>query len=60
MVLSDNQKIGVGLITLGMAFVVLGVIMFFDASMIAIGNVLFLAGLCFAIGVSRALNLFTR
>jgi hypothetical protein len=31
MVLEDNQKIGVGLICLGLALVVLGVILFLDA-----------------------------
>ncbi len=60
MVLEDNQKIGVGLIALGLGFVFLGIIMFFDSSLIAIGNILFLVGLCFSIGWRRALNLFTR
>ena len=60
MVLEDNQKIGIGLICLGLGFVSLGVIMFFDASLIAIGNTLFLAGLCFAIGIKRTLTLFSR
>lgn len=60
MVLEDNQKIGIGLICLGLVFVVLGIILLFDASLIAIGNTLFLAGLCFAIGFKRTLNLFTR
>jgi hypothetical protein len=32
MVLDDNQKIGVGLICLGLGFVFLGVVLFFDAS----------------------------
>ena len=32
MALEDNQKIGIGLICLGMAFIVLGVIMLLDAS----------------------------
>jgi hypothetical protein len=60
MVLDDNQKIGVGLIGLGLGFIFLGVLLFFDRSMIAIGNVLFLMGLCFAIGAQRALVLFTK
>mmetsp|Transcript_21193 Transcript_21193/g.35544 ORF Transcript_21193/g.35544 Transcript_21193/m.35544 type:complete len:141 (-) Transcript_21193:137-559(-) len=60
MALEDNQKIGIGLICLGLIFVVLGVLLFFDSSLIAIGNVLFLAGLCFAIGFKRTANLFTR
>ena len=60
MVLEDNQKIGVGLICLGFMFICLGVIMFFDSALIAIGNILFLAGLCFSIGFKRSLSLFTR
>ena len=60
MVLEDNQKIGIGLICLGLGFVCLGVIMLFDASLIAIGNTLFLSGLCFAIGIKRTITLFSR
>jgi hypothetical protein len=37
MVLSENQKIGVGLIALGAFFVFLGVVLFLDAGLIAIG-----------------------
>lgn len=37
MVLSENQKIGVGLISLGAFFVFLGVVLFLDAGLIAIG-----------------------
>ena len=58
--LDDNKKIGVGLIVLGLGFVTLGVIMLFDRSMIAIGNVLFLVGLCITVGVNRTWTLFTR
>jgi hypothetical protein len=32
MVLEDNQKIGVGLILLGFGFILLGVILMFDAA----------------------------
>lgn len=60
MVLEDNQKIGIGLICLGLGFVSLGVVLLFDASLIAIGNSLFLAGLCFAIGIRRTITLFTK
>eukprot|EP01041_Mallomonas_annulata_P000533 gene533-1012_t len=60
MVLDDNQKIGIGLICLGLGFTTLGIIMMCDTAFIAIGNTLFLAGLCFAIGVKRAVSLFTR
>jgi hypothetical protein len=60
MALDDNQKIGIGLIILGLVFIALGVILFFDAALIAIGNTLFIAGLFFAIGVTRTFTLFTR
>lgn len=38
MALDDNQKIGIGLIILGFIFIFLGIILFFDASLIAIGT----------------------
>jgi hypothetical protein len=60
MVLEDNQKIGIGLICLGLGFVVLGVLLMFDTSLIAIGNTLFIIGLVFTIGIKRSFTLFTR
>ena len=60
MVLDDNQKIGIGLICLGLGFVVLGVVMLLDTSLIAIGNTLFMLGLVFTIGIQRSWTLFTR
>ncbi|CAM9206093.1 unnamed protein product, partial [Ectocarpus fasciculatus] len=40
--------------------VALGVLLFFDTALIAIGNALFLVGLGFSIGVQRSLAIFTR
>ena len=60
MVLEDNQKIGIGLICLGGLFISLGIVLFLDASLIAIGNMLFLAGLAFSIGLRRTIGLFSR
>ena len=60
MVLDENQKIGVGLIVLGCAFIILGVLLFFDTALLAIGNALFLVGIVFSIGVQRSLAIFTR
>lgn len=58
--LDDNKKIGIGLMILGFGFIALGILLFFDASLIAIGNILFLAGLCFIIGFKGTLAIFTR
>ena len=60
MVLDENQKIGIGLVALGLLFIVLGIVFMCDPSLIAIGNILFLAGLCFSIGFNKAFKLFTR
>lgn len=38
MAIDDNQKIGIGLICLGLLFIALGVMLFFDTSLIAIGK----------------------
>jgi hypothetical protein len=38
MVLNDNQKIGIGLISLGLVFIFLGILLLIDAALIAIGT----------------------
>jgi hypothetical protein len=43
MVLEDGQKIGIGLICLGLGFVSVGVLMMLDSAMIAIGLIALLA-----------------
>ena len=60
MVFSDNTKIGTGLLFLGCVFLFLGVIFFFDAAMLALGDILFLTGLTLTIGVSRTIRFFSR
>jgi hypothetical protein len=45
---------------LGLGFIFLGVILMFDPSMIAIGNILFICGLFATIGLTRSFNLFKR
>ena len=37
--LDDNRKIGIGLSTAGLLFTVLGIFMFFDRGLLAMGNV---------------------
>lgn len=56
--LDDNQKIGIGLMCLGSFLMILGIILFFDAALIAMGNISFIGGLCFAIGLQRTKTLF--
>jgi Got1/Sft2-like family len=57
---NDNTKIGTGLLFLGCVFLCLGVMFFFDSAMLALGDILFLAGLTMTIGFSRTLRFFSR
>lgn len=55
---SDLRKIGIGLTAFGLAFSVLGIAFFFDKGLLAMGNVLFLAGVILIIGPTRAVRFF--
>jgi len=56
--ITDFQKIGVGLAGFGITFLFLGVVLLFDKGLLAIGNVLFLSGLAFVIGLERTSRFF--
>jgi hypothetical protein len=56
--LTDNRKIGIMLTVLGLGFMMLGILLFFDSGLIAIGDILFLASFPFLVGVQSSLNLF--
>ncbi|KAK7098696.1 vesicle transport protein GOT1B-like [Littorina saxatilis] len=58
MQITDFQKIGVGLAGFGIAFLFLGMMMFFDKGLLAIGNILFICGLTFVIGLERTFRFF--
>ncbi|XP_052223925.1 vesicle transport protein GOT1B-like isoform X3 [Dreissena polymorpha] len=58
MQITDFQKIGVGLAGFGIAFLFLGILFFFDKGLLAIGNILFIAGLAFVIGLERTFRFF--
>ncbi|KAI9228971.1 MAG: putative GOT1-membrane protein required for ER to Golgi transport [Piptocephalis tieghemiana] len=58
--LSDTQKIGAGLATFGGFFIFLGVLLLFDAGLIAIGNILFLSGLAMVYGLSSSAMFFAQ
>lgn len=57
---SDNTKIGTGLLFLGCVFLFLGVIFLFDSALLALGDLLFLTGLIMTIGFSRTVRFFSR
>lgn len=58
--LDDRRKIGVGLTGLGFLFTVLGVVFLFDRSLLAMGNLLFLAGVAMTIGFQSTVKFFLR
>ncbi|KAK4134367.1 got1 family protein [Trichocladium antarcticum] len=58
--LSDSQKIGVAFCSGGGFFLIGGVLLFFDRSMLAMGNILFLIGLTIIIGPSKTALFFAR
>ena len=55
---TDYRKIGIGLSTGGLLFTVLGVFMFFDRGLLAMGNILFLMGVMLIIGPKRTGRFF--
>ena len=55
---NDTTKTGLVLSALGFLFMFLGVLLFFDRGLLAIGNVLLLSGICFILGISRTLMFF--
>ncbi|XP_034472982.1 vesicle transport protein GOT1B isoform X2 [Drosophila innubila] len=56
--ITDLQKIGIGLAGFGISFLFLGMLLLFDKGLLAIGNILFIAGLGCVIGVERTLRFF--
>merc|ERR1712156_937039 len=56
--ITDFQKIGVGLAGYGVAFLFLGMLLLFDKGLLAVGNILFLSGLAFVIGLERTFRFF--
>lgn len=57
---SDNRKIGIGLVGFGSLFLALGILLFFDRGLLALGNLLLLAGIILLIGTRKALHFFTK
>jgi len=58
--LSDSQKIGVAFCSGGGFFFLLGLILFFDRALLAMGNILFLVGITLLLGPQRTFVFFAR
>lgn len=58
--LTDTQKIGVGITSAGVMFLMLGSMLFFDGPLLALGNILFLTGITFVIGPQKTYYFFAR
>ncbi|KAK2641744.1 hypothetical protein Ddye_023507 [Dipteronia dyeriana] len=57
--LTEQKKIGLGLIGFGIFFTFLAVILFFDRGLLALGNILWLTGVALLLGWHSTWNLFT-
>ncbi|XP_020581259.1 vesicle transport protein GOT1-like isoform X2 [Phalaenopsis equestris] len=57
---NDTKKIGIGLTGFGVFFSFLGIIFFFDKGLLAMGNILFLAGLMLTIGLKSTMQFFVK
>lgn len=58
--LNDQRKIGLGLTAFGFLFTFLGILLFFDRGLLAMGNLLFMAGMTITIGVQATVQFFSR
>eukprot|EP00794_Sanderia_malayensis_P018236 gene18236-20055_t len=56
--ITDYQKIGIGVTGFGLLFLFLGMMLFFDRGLLAIGNILFISGLALVIGLERTFRFF--
>eukprot|EP00696_Hemimastix_kukwesjijk_P007131 gnl/Hemi2/19036_TR6303_c0_g1_i1.p1 gnl/Hemi2/19036_TR6303_c0_g1~~gnl/Hemi2/19036_TR6303_c0_g1_i1.p1 ORF type:complete len:140 (+),score=6.99 gnl/Hemi2/19036_TR6303_c0_g1_i1:100-519(+) len=58
--LSDWKQIGLYMTGAGVVFLIFGVLLFLDKGLLAMGNILFVAGVTLLIGPMRAFNFFFR
>jgi hypothetical protein len=58
--MNDRKKIGIGLTGFGILFSFLGIIFFFDKGLLAMGNILFIAGVTLTIGLKSTISFFLK
>ncbi|CAM6041026.1 unnamed protein product [Sphagnum compactum] len=58
--MNDRRKIGIGLTGFGVLFTFLGIIFFFDKGLLAMGNILFVAGVMLTIGMKSTVSFFLK
>ncbi|CAL6368770.1 unnamed protein product [Bathycoccus prasinos] len=58
--MDDRRKIGIGLIAFGCGFTTLGVFLFFDRALLAMGNLMFLSGVTTTIGPRATMKFFIK
>ncbi|ONK57904.1 uncharacterized protein A4U43_C09F5470 [Asparagus officinalis] len=58
--LSELKKVGIGLLGCSIFFTFLGVVLFFDRGLLALGNIFFLSGVAFLLGWQSMWRLFTN
>lgn len=56
----DNKKIGIGLCSLGTLLTGLGAVLFLDRALLTLGNLSFLIGVGFILGISRMFTFFFK
>ncbi|KAJ6251467.1 golgi transport protein [Anaeramoeba flamelloides] len=56
--ISQNRTIGIGLSVFGCLFMFIGVLMMFDRPLLTMGNLLFLGGITFLLGIKRTKTFF--
>lgn len=58
--LSEQKKVGIGLVGFSFFFTLLGAVLFFDRGLLALGNIFFLSGVALLLGWQSMWQLFSK